>query len=106
MCDSAASMINGSRSCPDCPRATGCSSTRCKATLLPPMPALLELRQIAKRVTLPGGDQLHILTAVDLDIHAGEVLAVVGKSGSGKSTLLNVLGLLDDATGGTYVCDG
>lgn len=47
------------------------------------------------RVALP------ILKGLDLDIHRGEILSVVGMSGVGKSTLLNILGLLDTPTAGS-----
>jgi len=46
------------------------------------------------------------LRDVNLTIHRGDFLAVVGPSGSGKSTLLNILGCLDLATSGTYLIDG
>lgn len=47
-----------------------------------------------------------VLKGVDLSISKGEFVCIFGKSGSGKSTLLNILGLLDDATIGTYKLDG
>ena len=43
------------------------------------------------------------LDAVDLEVHAGEILLVVGSSGSGKSTLLRANGLVPSSTGGA--CD-
>ena len=46
------------------------------------------------------------LRGVDLDIAAGEFLAIMGASGSGKSTMMNLLGCLDTPTRGRYVCDG
>jgi len=42
------------------------------------------------------------LNAIDLDIKEGEYVAIMGPSGCGKSTLLNILGLIDDPTGGEY----
>lgn len=47
-----------------------------------------------------------VLKGVDLSISKGEFVRIFGESGSGKSTLLNILGLLDDATIGTYKLDG
>jgi putative ABC transport system ATP-binding protein len=48
-----------------------------------------------------GAAQVHALRGVDLDLHEGELIVLLGPSGSGKSTLLNILGGLDRATGGT-----
>jgi ABC-type lipoprotein export system ATPase subunit len=52
-----------------------------------------------------GRAALRILDGLDLDLHAGELVAVTGRSGSGKSTLLNVIGALDRVDAGSVeVC--
>lgn len=52
------------------------------------------------------GDQRDVLRDIDLRVHAGEVLAIVGSSGSGKSTLVHLLPRFFDVTGGAIRIDG
>ena len=53
-----------------------------------------------------GEEVLHILRDINLDISAGERVAIMGASGSGKSTLLHLLGGLDDPTAGEVFISG
>ena len=63
---------------------------------------LIQLRGITKRYGT--GDAAFLaLRGVDLTIHSGEFVAIMGPSGSGKSTLMNLLGCLDSPTSGSYL---
>lgn len=68
--------------------------------------SLVCLRGVTRTVTLPDGEDLHILRGVNLDVAAGEHVSIVGRSGTGKSTMLNIIGLLDTPTSGSYELDG
>ena len=68
--------------------------------------SLVCLRDVTRTVTLPDGEDLHILRGVNLDVAEGEHVSIVGRSGTGKSTMLNIIGLLDTPTSGTYELDG
>ncbi|PMS16316.1 macrolide ABC transporter permease/ATP-binding protein MacB [Trinickia dabaoshanensis] len=66
---------------------------------------LLALRGVARRY-LSGDKEIEVLRDIDLDIAAGEFVAIMGASGSGKSTLMNVLGCLDRPSAGLYRVGG
>ena len=53
-----------------------------------------------------GAIQVHALRGINLTIHEGEYVAIMGQSGSGKSTLMNILGCMDRQFSGTYELDG
>ncbi len=68
------------------------------------MGARLELINVTR--TYQRGDlSVPVLHGIDLTIHDGERVAIMGRSGSGKSTLLNLLGCLDQPSSGSYLFD-
>jgi putative ABC transport system ATP-binding protein len=68
-------------------------------------PVLISLAGI-RRTYQMGGETLHALDGVDVDIKANDYLAIIGSSGSGKSTLMNIIGCLDTPSAGDYNLDG
>src|SRR3954452_25329457 len=69
------------------------------------MTARLELRQGSKTYG-SGSAEVRALRAIDLTVHAGELVAVMGPSGSGKSTLLTIAGSLEEPSSGEVVVGG
>jgi putative ABC transport system ATP-binding protein len=69
------------------------------------MTSALELRGVSK-VYGSGSSEVHALSAVDLSVERGELVAVMGPSGSGKSTLLTIAGSLEEASSGQVLVDG
>jgi putative ABC transport system ATP-binding protein len=66
---------------------------------------VLQLQQLT-RVHGSGATEVQALCGIDLDVHPGELIAVMGPSGSGKSTLLTIAGGLDSPTSGRVVVEG
>ncbi|PUZ20473.1 ABC-type lipoprotein export system, ATPase component [Chitinophaga costaii] len=66
---------------------------------------MIQLKHISK--SYPAGfGKVNILHDIDLVIHDGEFVSIMGPSGSGKSTLLHIIGLLEEPTDGQYIFDG
>ena len=66
---------------------------------------ILDLQNINKSYG-EGKLEVPVLFDIDLQVEAGEYVAIMGPSGSGKSTLMNIIGCLDVPTSGTYILDG
>jgi putative ABC transport system ATP-binding protein len=67
--------------------------------------SVLELRSVC-RTYGQGAAEVHALSDVNMTVHAGELVAVMGPSGSGKSTLLTIAGTLEEASAGEVLIDG
>jgi putative ABC transport system ATP-binding protein len=66
---------------------------------------LIQVRDLDKTYSR-GGEEIHVLQGLNLDVSRGEFVAFMGPSGSGKTTLLNLLGGLDVPTRGSITVDG
>jgi putative ABC transport system ATP-binding protein len=66
---------------------------------------LIETRNLMKTYAM-GDNAVHALDDVSLTVTHGEFVAIMGQSGSGKSTFMNVIGCLDEPTGGWYLLEG
>jgi lipoprotein-releasing system ATP-binding protein len=69
------------------------------------VPVKIQVQGLVKTF-ITNGNQVEVLKGLNLDILAGETLAVVGASGVGKSTLLHILGTLERPTTGQMLWDG
>ncbi|WP_009964365.1 nitrate/sulfonate/bicarbonate ABC transporter ATP-binding protein [Verrucomicrobium spinosum] len=72
----------------------------------PARPVIAELCNISKTFNLAGGRELKVLDQIDLAVHEGELLALLGQSGSGKSTILRCLTGLAEPSTGRVLCYG
>ncbi len=66
---------------------------------------LLQLDNVS-RWFISGEERVRVLKNINLTVHSGEMVAIVGASGSGKSTLMNILGCLDKPSSGEYLVAG
>ncbi|MEM7202010.1 MAG: ABC transporter ATP-binding protein [Planctomycetota bacterium] len=71
----------------------------------PGTPIIADLQKIERHYQM-GDTVVRALDGVDIQVHQGEYVAIMGRSGSGKSTLLNILGCLDRPTAGRYLLGG
>jgi putative ABC transport system ATP-binding protein len=73
---------------------------------MPTNSPVIQLKDIDKVYRTSAGIETKALKGIDLDINAGDFIAIMGSSGSGKSSLMNIIGLLDKNFKGTYKLNG
>lgn len=66
---------------------------------------IIEIDRLSKSYEL-GGETVHALQRVSLQINEGDFISIIGPSGSGKSTFMNMIGCLDKPDSGVYLLDG
>ena len=66
---------------------------------------VIDVRDVTRTYQV-GDQEVHALRGVSFAVERGEFIAIMGASGSGKSTLMNMIGCLDQATGGSYLLEG
>jgi iron(III) transport system ATP-binding protein len=69
-------------------------------------PVIVSIRGLEKRFKRSGGDWVSAVDGVDLDVHEGELVVLLGSSGCGKTTTLRCIAGLEQPTGGTVVAEG
>ncbi len=87
---------------PQASRAARETESRASGTQVNHSP-LIQVQGLRKSYRTARG-ALHLFEDLDLEVEAGEMVAIVGQSGAGKSTLLHILGALDAPTAGTVYC--
>lgn len=69
------------------------------------MAEIVSMQNICKSYYM-AGEELKVLHDVNLSVHSGEFLSILGTSGSGKSTMMNIIGCLDVPSSGSYILSG
>jgi len=70
------------------------------------MAPVIQIDGVAKKYRLGKDNHVHALRGTSIEIHKGEMVAIMGPSGSGKSTLMHIVGCLDTPDGGSVVLNG
>ncbi len=67
---------------------------------------VIKMEDVHKSYYLVNGEEVQVLRGIDLEIHRGEFVALMGESGGGKTTLLNIIGCLHALSSGKYFLEG